>query len=440
MPTDQQQMRSPGFVTRGSVFYGWPLLGVLCLIYFTGFGLTMFAAVSALPFMLSEFGWTRATGSALISVMFITMGFCGPLSALAIRRFGARATMLLGTSFIIVGGGIAAVAVNILTFYFALGLLLGAGQSLLAAVAVLQIISNWFVQRRALAYGLVMSAGGIAALVSAPLSAAIAEWAGDWRNIWYFSMIAHVIVAILVLVFVYERPEHVGLEPDGGQVPAPQPDQSAITSGSVYRTLTDWTYSDAVRSPVFWVITLAASVGTLGSTIVNSQLILHLSDLGVATIFAASLLGLTGLSGVIGRLSSGVIGDKFEPRLIIGIGLVLQASAIALLLVPYRDEVMYVFAIMYGVGFGMILVAMAATLANYFGKTSYGSLIALTGLVSCVIGAVGPVAAGLIKDLTGSYSSIFQGFCVIGLVMAGIVFLTKPPSAQDKRSTVLDAD
>src|SRR5438552_16965913 len=82
--------------------YAWIVAGVTFLTLLTTAGIRSTPGVLIVPFE-QEFGWSRATISAAVSVNLVLYGLTGPFAAALLDRIGVRATMLLALTLLATG-------------------------------------------------------------------------------------------------------------------------------------------------------------------------------------------------------------------------------------------------------------------------------------------------------------------------------------------------
>lgn len=167
--------------------------------------------------------------------------------------------------------------------------------------------------------------------------------------------------------------------------------------------------------------------GAAGLNLVNSQAVLHLTDLGISQITAGAAIGTVGLFSIGGRLLGGVLGDRFEPRFLVATGLLGQAVGLLVLLVADQPALVYGFTVLFGAGFGLGIVAAPLMMANYYGAGSFARINGITGVLTISLGAFGPVLAGYSSDALGSYTAVFVGFSVTAVLVALAVLVSRPP-------------
>jgi len=409
------------------VFYGWILLGALSGIYFFAVGTVVYGFSVIIPDMIAAMGWTRSEASLGYSILAFVMGMSGPVAAFSINRIGVRATMSLGGLIGLLGAVCCYFMSSLLQYYLFIAIL-ALGLALLSVVPGLQVLANWFAQKRALAIGIFMSMGGLGAFFAAPAISQLVLITGDWRNAWLVMAGTLLLGTVIAALFVRETPAQKGTFIDGID-PAATGDAAPRAASQVHQTQVSWEVRDALRTWPYWMIVAAVSIVVFGHGIVNSQGVLHLRDLGISPVTAASAIGIIGLLGAAGRLFTGILGDNIDPRYLLAIGLVAELAGIAMLIFANNVVMVYAFAIIFGAGNGMAIVAGPALLANYFGNRNYASLIAIRGLVVTPVSALGPILAAYTFDSTGSYTPVFVSVALAGLIPVLILLLMRPPIA-----------
>jgi len=408
------------------VFYGWIILAALSGIYFFAVGTVVYGFSVIIPEMITAMNWTRSEASLGYSILAFVMGMSGPVAAYCINRFGARMTMTAG-GIIGVFGAVCSFFMNSLAqYYISIGIV-ALGLALLSVVPGLHILAHWFARKRALAIGIFMSMGGVGAFFAAPAISLMVQATGNWRDAWLVMAGTMLIGTVIAAIFVRETPAHKGTFVDGLDPATVSAQTSAHKPAQVHQSTISWEIKDALRTIPYWMIVAAVSAVVFGHGVVNSQGVLHLRDLGISPVTAASAIGIIGMLGAAGRLFTGILGDRIDPRYLLAFGLVAELAGIVLLIFANNIVMVYTFAVVFGAGNGMAVVAGPALLANYFGNRNYAGLIAIRGLIVTPVSALGPIIAGYTFDSTGSYTSVFLSFAVIGLIPVLILLVVRPP-------------
>ena len=401
-------------------------------------GPQIYGFVVVLPSMVEELGWSRTSAGAGFSVMMISMGLAGPLVASGIGRFGVRPIMMAGGLVSASGALLTYFADSLIQFYLGAGLLMGVGIGMQTVLPGSQIITNWFTLKRATALGAFMAIGGVSAFVLSPLLAGLIESSGNWRLVWLTMAAGSLTASGIVFFFVVESPQQKNQNPDGlsdTELQQLNSADSTVAPRKVHQTDTVWPIGTALRTRAFWFITLGTSIALYGSTTMSSQLALFLQDAGFSPIFSGSVLGMTGIAGIAGRVLAGVLGDRIEPRLILLTGLILEILSFIVLLYATNDIMAYSFAVLFGLGFGFAFVAATTVIANYFGPVAYATLFGVGALVGTVFGGLGPILSGLSYDNLGSYQIAFYGYAAVGAIVVILIALTRPPVLSEVSDT-----
>lgn len=414
---------------RKKAFAGWRIALALCAIYFLSIGIVYYGYAALLPAMIKDLGWSRGDASLGFSLLSVVSGLAAPLAAYLIRRIGARNTIIVGGFINAAGSVITYFTDTLLLYYLGVGIVIGLGITFQSLVPGGQILANWFLRRRALSMGMFLSMGGFGAFISVPAVAYMTEIAGDWREPWLVLAASALLASLVSYLLVRNHPNDLGQHQDGvdASVAASDPGQP-VKKSAVFHTAHPWMTREAMRTREFWIIIAAFTMATMGIGISTSQsLIFLVQDRGIDAILAASALGTVGLLGAAGRLSGGVLGDHFEPRLIMAAGLGLELTGMILLNYSINTAMVYTYAAFVGFGFGMTYLSLPTLIANYFSAHDYAKLIANSYLLVVPVSALGPVIAGYTRDMMDSYSIVFLGFSALSILPVILLLLMKPP-------------
>ena len=415
------------------MFYGWKLLVGISLIFFLAVGLTFSGVGVLLPSMVAEFGWSRTQmgfGYALIALVF---GFSGPVVAYVIDRIGVRKTMFYG-GFINALGAITTYYTNSLwQFYLGAGLFMGLGMAMQTVIPGNQLIANWFYRKRSLALGIFLGLGGLGSMCAIPVSIYI-DATGNWRHIWAVMGMCSLLASAIAYFLVKEKPSEVGQFSDGHTSEPEEVTTTTENKTQVFRSFESWRAIDAVKTSSFWFIVLGGSAAVMGTTMVTSQMVLHLTSVGITPVLAGTALGLQGTVGAGGRLMGGILGDKIDPRRLLTVGLAGQFVGIYFLKNAVDPLYVYLFVVIFGLGYGISAVSSTTLVVNFFGAMHNARLMAIRGIVVTIVGGIGPVGAGYLADVYGNYSLAFSIYMGVALFAALAVVMMPNPRPYRKNS------
>lgn len=390
------------------------------------------------PAMGKAFGWSAAQFGAVLSITILGWGLTAPLVGVLVTRRGPRVVMATGC-FLAAATMTGMFFVNELWQFYVLSLPLAFGLDLGAALPAMQLMSIWFLKRRATMIGLVMAGGGIGGMVVVPLTRIMINGFGTWRTAWLPLAVAAGVSGILALLLIRNQPEEMGQHVDGAsgeevvlfEAPGAQAVDAMPLPARVYVTTENWSTGAALKTPAFWLI--VAAVGALNwtvNTVVVHQVPFLEGEMGVSAEFAAATLGIVVGLSTLGRMVSGWLGDRVEPRKVMGAFLVASALGVLLLMTARGLLLVYAYVLLFGIAYGGVFVPQPALLANYFGAKNFAVIMSLQMPFMTLMGAASPVASGLIKDVTGSYATawlIAVAACFLGAVCA---FLARPPQSK----------
>ena len=407
---------------KNQFFYGYIMVAIAFLIMVVMYITRSAFGVFFKP-MLTDFNWTRALTSGALSLSMVVQGSLAIIMGGLNDRLGSRLVVTL-CSLVVVAGCLLMSQINaVWHLYLFYGLLIGIGMSG-CLVPLLSTIARWFVKRRNVMSGIVVSGLGVGSLI-APL---VANWLisiYDWR-------LSYVMLAILILI--------VGTLP--AQFLKRAPARAPQVIGNDQKNM-QWVSKEEAKKPPlretirtrqFWMLDLLFFCLGFSYLAITVHIVPHITDLGISATNAANILAAIGGVSVLGNVASGPIADKIGNRYVCLIGFFVMAVAALWLIWATEIWIFYLFAIIYGFAFGGCTTAESPLVAELFGLRSHGLLL---GVVSCsfTIGAaIGPLLTGYIFDVTNSYEIAFLLCAAFGL--AGVVlakFLTPVTTTSVKR-------
>jgi sugar phosphate permease len=412
-------------------FSGWRVLVVLWFI-FMNFSLMVYGGSILNAYMANALQMPRDSFGGGVSLAYLLMGLAAPLTALLLNRVRARLTLFIGMLLFSISALILGTMVrDALGFTIAYGLIAGLGFSVGGLLPLQAVVANWFVRKRSLATAVLLSSGGFGGLLASYLFSHLIERVGlDWQNVWLLISAFSFVLAMLTLLLVRNNPEELGQKPDGIPRPVKVNTSYKPVRQKVHQTDVEWTFKDVMRSPSVWFI----FVGSLGMAIsfefAAAYGVIHLMDIGFPNVVASVSVGILALFAIIGRLLTGYLGSRVELRLIMVAGSTLIGLGCLLVLSPQSSAMIQLYALLTGLGQGLVFVALFTVIPNYYGTKVVPSVFAvLMPFTSLAIAGV-IFLGGIIRTNTGSYVAGFVLCVVIAFVAAAVSYLAKPPQKQ----------
>jgi MFS family permease len=387
-------------------------------------GCVAIGSIFSLPVFLQPMsvatGWSRTAISFAMTLDFITMGIASFGWGMAMDRFGPRIVLLLGSSILGLGLVLASRASTVGEFQFLYGVLVGAGGGAIFA-PLMATVTGWFDRHRSLAVSLVSAGMGVAPMTVAPIAAILVS-RYDWR---FAQLLIGLAVWLLLLPAAFLVRRAPGLTGDNAGRRAAEPQM---------------TVRAALTSPQFAVLALtfflccATHSGPLFHTVS------YAISCGLSVTAAVSIYSVEGLSGLVGRIAFGLLGDRFGAKRTFVSGLLLQAAAVGCYYFAREQYEFYSVATVFGFAYAGVMPLYAVLVRENFPLPIIGTVVGAASMASSLGMALGPLAGGLIFDAYGTYGRLYIGSVLLGLGAAVIMltFRPAPPPRETSTGSKLD--
>ncbi|HEV7652561.1 MAG TPA: MFS transporter [Actinophytocola sp.] len=365
-----------------------------------------------------EFGWSRGTISAAVSINLVLFGVMSPFAAALMDRLGMRRVVAGALVLVAAGSGLTVFMTASWQLLLCWGVLVGVGTGSMSMAFVATVTGRWFVRHRGLVSGILTAAGATGQLVFLPLVAALAT-AHGWRVPALVVAGAALAVVPLVLAFLRDHPSDVGTTALGGTEASAPP---VVTGNSAVRAVR--VLRDAARTRTFWLLAGGFAIcGASTNGLVGTHFVSAAHDHGMPHTTAASLLALVGLFDVAGTILSGWLTDRMDPRVLLGGYYTLRGLSLLILpalFAPDTQPSMWVFIIFYGLDWIATVPPTVALCRNRFGDA--GPVVFGWVFASHQVGAaIAAAGAGVIRDVRGSYDLAWffaGGLCVAAALLS----------------------
>ena len=392
-------------------FYGYIIVVVAFLLMLIMWGAYYSFGIFFEP-LLAEFGWTKAMTSGAFSLSFFLTGILGVFAGRLTDRFGPRIVLTVCGFFLGLGYLLVSQTSTVWQLYLFYGVVVALGMS--ASVIPLQsTIARWFVKRRGTINGIIISGIGVGMVIIPP----IAQWlisSYGWRTSYIVVGITALVTITLTAQFLRRDPGKMGQLPYGEgelEVKVSSPD-------------TGFSLREALRSWQFWTLVMALLCFTMGEGTILVHIVSHAIGLGISAASAALIIPVIGAISIPGRILLGMAGDRIGNRPAYVIGFVFLSVSLFWLLVAKELWMLYLFAVIYGFGYGGLSALISPIIAELFGLSSHGVIMGVVIMFGGTGGmAIGPLLAGHIFDITGSYQSAFLMYAAISVI--GLILVSR---------------
>jgi MFS family permease len=384
------------------------------------------AAFRSLPGLLidplhQEFGWSRGTISAAVSINLALYGLTAPFAAALMDRFGIRRVVAVALTVIALGSGLTYWMTAAWQLLLCWGLLVGLGSGSMALAFAATVTNRWFTERRGLVTGILTAASASGQLIFLPvLSWLVDEY--DWRPAAVTVALAALAVVPFVWLLLRDHPADVGLKPYGAKEFVPKPPPVPGAARRAIKVLVS-----AARTGPFWL--LAGSFAICGAStngLIQTHFVPAAHDEHMPIQAAASLLAVIGVFDVVGTIASGWLTDRIEPRRLLAVYYALRGISLLflpMLLAPSVHPPMLLFIVFYGLDWVATVPPTVALCRELYGEDSaivFGWVLASHQVGAALVAFLGGVA----RDVFGTYDMVWYSsgaLCAAATLMVLVI-------------------
>jgi MFS family permease len=411
---------------RGRIFYGWVILAACTVMFFAS------GPGQSHTFSIFIQSLTRDLGIEQAAIAS-AYGFATLLAALMLPRLGRLVDrygsfrMFMAVGFLL---GLACIGFGLVTNVYWLGVSFASlrffGQGALMMLCA-TLVAQWFQKKRGFAMG-IMAMGFAASIAAHPaLSQLLLDNLG-WRDAWLgMGIISWAIILPLTLLFVHNKPEQVGLVPDGQTTKKDSGDEALEVDQSAEQGLTR---GEAIRTPTFWII----AFGLFTPAMLITSLFFFQKEVlvsqGQPEALAATVFVVTGIMMAVSLPAVGWVLDRVRTRYVFsGFHLLLSAT---LVMINYVDGLPT--ALVYGAMFGLCnafsITFFGYIWAHYFGRKHIGSIQGVGQMIGVFGASLGPLPMGFAFDMFGNYHQILFALAFLPIAAAVLSFFLRPPLSE----------
>jgi MFS family permease len=365
--------------------------------------------VGALPTLAVEMerdtGWARGAILGSIGVVVLIGALLGPYFGKLVDQQGARRWIMISQ----LGSGLSLIGMSLvgssLGAFFAMICFAGTMAVGSSPVSYSKVLVPWFDKKRGLALGLSAMGVGISAIGLPLVTAGLAENMG-WQNTLALYGMCSILLAIPIQWFlIRDFPKEASV----GETIYADPSEGFVKA--VKETWRDYRHFKIVI--LLFVIMGMAHAGIVLNLVPMQE------DNGMSKAMAAGTQSALGIALIFGRLIGGLLLDKFNsPRPLLA-GVIPAMTGIALLALVTSPYLVYLAAILIGLGSGIENDAIPYLVSRYFPQEHFAKLSAAIQSTSAFALALGPGIAAATHDVTGDYKLA----CIISAGLLGFVCL-----------------
>ncbi len=397
--------------TKNPIYFGWYVCAASIFIGFVAIGARNSFGVFVVP-MSDEFGWNRFTISVAAALGVLVSGLVQPFMGQVFDRTGGRKLILI--SLVILGGStiMLSLTFHVLFLVFMFGIVASIAQGGPALSNTAALMSRWFRRKRATAISINSAALSLGGLVMVPFSMYLLQ-ATNWRIAWVGLGVIVLLSLPLAYFFIHERPSQRGLYPDG------EPESLTEAGGGRNEAtgpLEVETWKESFKSAPIWQ--MAASYCVCGAT--TFILAVHfipfaIEERGISGSTAATIFGYMMGLNIIGSLGAGILADKIGgTKNWLALVYLMRGMAYILLITVDSVAGLWIFASVAGFSWVATLPLTSSLTADVYGLKALGTISGITFMFHQIGGFGSVLLAGLLFDITGSYT---LPFAIVGALL-----------------------
>ena len=395
--------------------YSWIVIGILATVQIFASSISMAAGIMVPPLndANGEFGWSLGTIGAVIASYYLFGAIYAPMTGWLGDRYGSRWMLFAASVMYLISMFLLSQVTEIWHFFIFFGILLSLTQSL-AMVPLMAAVSGWFRRRLGLGVGILWGAGGVGTGIIAPLMGGFIEALG-WQST--FMLIGGVGGGIMLAMvpLMRSKPADIGIQPYGARDTDPPPILRDKTADRLRQKVFN---QHTRRTKPFWNLPLIHGLGCAGHGTILIYVIPMAFERGAFTSLAQAgiILTIIALVSVISRVVTPILAEMYGTRRMMAASLSIQAVTVFMLFWSQDAWAFYLFAGVFGIGFGAEWTGYLVINRQYYGEGPMGTIYGWQTTGALMGHAVATGLAGLVIYVTGSFNMVM----VLSVAFSGV--------------------
>lgn len=405
---------------QSKFYYGWVIVIISGMgIFFSGPGQTFSNSVFIESYT-KHLDLSHTTVSSIYSVATLLSGLLLFLIGRLVDQVGRRVMMTVAVLFLGIACFFNSIVAGPIMLFIGFFMVRYFGQGSLMLIPN-TLVSQWFFKYR----GRALSFASLGGLAGAACFPPVINWLVEdygWQSAW------RILGAILILFFmpicyffVRNRPEDVGLLPDGADTDV------NMNNGNKLILEDSWSLGEAIRTKSFWFIMICGAIPAMIYTGITFHIFSILGERGIDRMTVAFVLSLIPITSFVCSLFAGFIVERVKANRMLSLTFVVSIFFPIILIFADSYAAIILFAIVWGVTQGFMNIPMGVIWPNYFGRQYLGSIQSITHAAVVLGSALGPFLFGWSYDRFGDYVNILIISAFIWGIGAILSFVATPP-------------
>ena len=405
------------------IHYSWVVIAILATVQIFASSISMAAGIMVPPLNDSEgaFGWSLGTIGVVIASYYMFGAIYAPMTGWLGDRYGSRWMLFAAAIMYLISMFLLGHVSEVWQFFLFFGVLPSLTQSL-AMVPLMSAVSGWFRRHLGLGVGILWGAGGVGTGIMAPLMGGFIEAIG-WQST--FMLIGGVGGGIMLAMvpFMRSKPADLGIQPYGARATDPP----AILRDKTVDRLRQKVFNQHTRrTKPFWNLPLIHGLGCAGHGTILIYVIPMAFERGAFTSLAQAgiILTIISLVSVVSRIVTPIMAEMYGTRRMMAASLSIQAVTVFMLFWSQEAWAFYLFAGVFGIGFGGEWTGYLVINRQYYGDGPMGTIYGWQTTGALTGHAVATALAGLVIYATGSFNAVMAlsvGFSAVGVLVIALL-------------------
>ena len=399
------------------IYYGWYIALSGTITSFISLAVLQIGHGAFINDIYDELSWSMTAISTGFSIRVFGAGILSPLGGYLIDKFGPRITCITGTTLTFIGLILFSIMTELWVFYLS-SIIIAIGMSIGSHNAITASIMHWFDKKRGFAYSFSATGRALGYIGIVPITLLLTNY--GWRDTSLYASYFFFIVSLPASFVIKPNPEL-----ENKSLIKPKTEKKIINN--------EYGIADALKTPAFWFLAFAQLIYSFG----NQMNLVHqqpaLKSIGYSLSAVALIVTIFGGIQVFGRLGSGWIGDRIGRSFLLMISFLLMGVGWIGLLFATPDAIFFIslYLLFYTAGQSAHTATDQTVVADFFGITRFATIKGSMQLIALVGGITGPIMAGRIYDVYGSYDIAFIILCPVVSIGTLCVFMARKLSPKN---------
>lgn len=362
----------------------------------------------------SEFNWTSTQISLAFTLYMVVHGLFYIIAGKINDKFGPR-IMVTICGFFFGAGYLLMSRINALwQLYILYGLILAIGTSG-SFVPLLSTVNRWFVKKRSLMTGICAAGVGVGSMIVSPVASKLISVSG-WRHSFVIIGAVSLVLIVAIAQLLKRNPADITQSKYDTDQSEKMVAKSQSKSFSLRQTV--WTSQ-------FWILSTAFFGFGFCLQSVMVHIVPYAINMGISLIEASILITLIGGTSIAGRVIIGTAADRIGNKPVTVFSFIMMTLAVCILILSKQIWMFYLFAFVFGFGYGGLGTMPSLLVADLFGLYNHGLIFGILVFIITIGGGIGPLVAGYIFDLSGSYYILPLVLLVVSTTSSILISLLK---------------